>query len=551
MPQKEHKHKVGLGHHGIRNAGRIHWNLSTPQLYEHIVKKGEGHVSHLGPIVVATGEHTGRAPNDKFVVQEPSSRENVWWGKVNRAFSPEKFDLLYSRVLAYIQGKELYVQDCYAGADPNHRLHIRVITEFAWHSLFARNMFIQIKDHLKLENHNPAFTIIDMPGFKAVPAIDGTNSEVFIIIDFGKQLVLIGGTSYAGEIKKSVFTVLNYLLPRQGVLSMHCSANMGAEGDTAIFFGLSGTGKTTLSTEPHRKLIGDDEHGWSGDGVFNFEGGCYAKAIRLSKTAEPDIYECTRRFGTILENVALDMDSRRLDLDDPSLTENTRAAYPISHIHNVELSGMGGHPKHVIMLTCDAFGIMPPVSKLTPDQAMYHFISGYTAKVAGTEKGMSREPSATFSACFGAPFMVHHPSVYARLLGEKIAKHDVDCWLVNTGWTAGAYGVGHRMSINHTRTIINAILNGELNDVPTRQDPIFGLFIPERVNNVPPEILNPRDTWKRPEDYDAKARELATLFAENFKEYEDNVPQEICDAGPIIFSATAGKTAAKIKKLRK
>ena len=512
-----------------------------------------GSLSHLGPVVVATGKHTGRAPNDKFIVKEPSSQENIWWDVVNKGFSPEQFDALYSRVLAYIQNKNLYVQDCYAGAAPDHRLHIRVITEFAWHSLFARNMFIQITERSKLENHKPAFTIIDIPGFKAVPEIDGTNSEVFVIIDYGKQLVLIGGTSYAGEIKKSVFTILNYLLPVQSrVLSMHCSANMGSDDETAVFFGLSGTGKTTLSTDPYRKLIGDDEHGWDNQGVFNFEGGCYAKVIRLSPEAEPDIYRVTRLFGTILENVVFDPNSRRLDLDDASLTENTRASYPLTHIKNAQLSGMGCHPKNVIMLTCDAFGIMPPVSKLTPEQAMYHFLSGYTAKVAGTEKGLSREPSATFSTCYGAPFMVLHPSVYANLLGEKIDKHNVDCWLINTGWTGGPYGVGKRMPIKHTRTMINAILSGELNKATTKPDPIFGLHIPDSCGDVPQEFLNPRNTWKNPEAYDEKAAELAGLFIEHFKNYQDTVSSKIKLAGPRINNPlSSNKPKGNIKKLIK
>jgi phosphoenolpyruvate carboxykinase (ATP) len=542
------KHKVGLENHGIRNIQEIYWNLSTPELYEHIVRNREGTVSHLGPIVVSTGEHTGRAPNDKFIVQESSSQENVWWGKVNRPFSAEKFDSLYSRVLAYMQGKNLYVQDCSVGADPSHQIHIRVITEKAWHSLFSRNLFLQIRERNKLETHEPAFTIIQMPGFKAVPAIDGTNSDVFVVVDFSKQMVLIGGTSYAGEIKKSAFTVLNYLLPfKDKVLSMHCSANMGQDNDTAIFFGLSGTGKTTLSADPERKLIGDDEHGWSNDGVFNFEGGCYAKVIRLSQKAEPEIFECTRKFGTVLENVVIDPVTRRLDLSDPCLTENTRAAYPITHIPNAELSGMGGHPRHVIMLTCDAFGIMPPVSRLTADQAMYHFISGYTAKVAGTEKGMSREPTATFSTCFGAPFMVLHPSVYANLLGEKIHKHKVKCWLINTGWTGGSYGVGKRIEIAHTRAMIHAILRGQLDHIATAADPIFGLHIPERVDGVPTEILNPRNTWKTPAAYDEKARDLAIQFVDNFREYEALVGAEIKSAGP----AVADRPLAKIQELKR
>jgi phosphoenolpyruvate carboxykinase (ATP) len=533
MPKKKGlKHKVGLEHHGIRNLKKINWNLSTPDLYEHIIRNQEGVLSHLGPVCVMTGEHTGRAPNDKFIVKEPSSQENIWWGN-NKEFTVEQFDALYARVLAYIQGREIYVQDCHAGTDPENQLHIRVITEHAWHSLFARNMFIQIKDIAKLESHEPGFTIIQVPGFKAVPAIDGTNSEVFVIVDYGKQLVLIGGTSYAGEIKKSVFSVLNYLLPQKNkVLSMHCSANIGRAGDAAVFFGLSGTGKTTLSADPDRELIGDDEHGWSDKGVFNFEGGCYAKVIRLSKDAEPAIHECTRRFGTILENVLVDKDTRKLDLDDSSLTENTRASYPITHIDNAVPAGMGDHPKNVIMLTCDAYGVMPPVARLTPEQAMYHFISGYTAKVAGTEKGLSREPTAIFSTCFGAPFMTLHPSVYANMLGEKIAKHHVDCWLVNTGWTGGAYGVGHRMEIAHTRAMIRAILEGQLNNVETWEDPVFGLHIPEKVEDVPSEILNPRNTWKNPEAYDEKSRELASQFVNNFKEYEASVSKEVLAASP-------------------
>lgn len=551
MPQNVLKHKVGLETHGLKNLKKINWNLSTPQLYEHIIANKEGQLSHLGPVCVTTGEHTGRAPNDKFIVKEPSSQENIWWGKVNRPFSVEQFEALYSRILAYLQGKEVYVQDCCAGCDPKHQTHIRVITEHAWHSLFARNMFIQIRDMAKLENHDPAFTIMHVPDFKAVPAIDGTNSEVFVIVDFGRQLVLIGGTSYAGEIKKSVFSILNYLLPqKQSVLSMHCSANIGDKDDAAIFFGLSGTGKTTLSADPKRKLIGDDEHGWSDRGVFNFEGGCYAKVIRLSQKFEPEIFECTRKFGTLLENVVLSKDARRLDLDDASLTENTRASYPITHINNAVLEGMGKHPDNVIMLTCDAYGVMPPVSKLTPEQAMYHFISGYTAKVAGTEKGISREPTAIFSTCFGAPFMSLHPSVYADMLGERIDKHKVSCWLVNTGWTGGSYGVGKRIEIRYTRAMIKAILEGQLDNVETETDPVFGIKIPLTVKDVPKEYLFPRNTWKNPEAYDEKANELANQFIENFKEYEDNVDKKILDASPKPI-AGKGKSAGKVHELRK
>ena len=551
MPQNVLKHKVGLETHGLKNLKKIHWNLTTPELYEHIIRNNEGQLSHLGPVCVTTGEHTGRAPNDKFIVQEPSSQENIWWGKVNRPFSVEQFEALFSRVLAYLQGKEVYVQDCCAGCDPEHQTHIRVINEHAWHNLFARNMFIQIRDMAKLENHEPAFTIIHVPDFKAVPAIDGTNSEVFVIVDFGKQLVLIGGTSYAGEIKKSVFSILNYLLPqKQSVLSMHCSANIGKKGDSAIFFGLSGTGKTTLSADPERKLIGDDEHGWSDTGVFNFEGGCYAKVIRLSKKSEPEIHDCTRRFGTLLENVAVSPEDRRLDLDDASLTENTRASYPISHINNAVLEGMGKHPDNVVMLTCDAYGVMPPVSKLTPEQAMYHFISGYTAKVAGTEKGMSREPTAIFSTCFGAPFMSLHPSVYADMLGEKIAKHQVSCWLVNTGWTGGPYGVGKRIEIKYTRAMVKAILEGQLDNVETETDPVFGIQVPIAVKGVPKECLFPRNTWKNPEAYDEKADELANQFIQNFKEYEKNVDKKILDASPKPIGK-GPQSSGKIHELRK
>ena len=559
------KHKVGLEHHGITNAKEVFWNLATPALCEHIVRNGEGDLAHLGPVIVTTGEHTGRSPHDKFVVKEPSSQDHIWWDN-NRPFSVEQFDALHGRILAYLQSASLYVQDCCAGADPDNQLHIRVITETAWHSLFARNMFLQVRDLERLASpdeaqkemasmgvkgyRDPEFTIIHVPGFLAVPSIDGTNSEVFVIVDYSKKMVLIGGTSYAGEIKKSVFSVLNYLLPKEkSVLSMHCSANIGKDNDTAVFFGLSGTGKTTLSADPNRKLIGDDEHGWSDKGVFNFEGGCYAKVIRLCKEAEPEIYQCTQKFGTILENVIMDPNTRRLELDNASLTENTRASYPISHIENSILDGMGGHPKNVIMLTCDAYGVMPPISKMTQAQAMYHFISGYTAKIAGTEKGLSREPTANFSTCFGAPFMTLHPSVYADLLGKLIAKHKVDCWLVNTGWTAGSYGVGHRISIAHTRAMIKAILEEHLNEVPTQADPIFGLHIPESVDNVPKDILTPRKTWKRAQDYDKKARELAEEFVENFKKYEASVTKEVLAASPKP-TASHEKTRGKIQKLR-
>ncbi|MEK6777842.1 MAG: phosphoenolpyruvate carboxykinase (ATP) [bacterium] len=525
--------KYGLENHGIKNVGNVYWNLTTGALYEEIVRRREGLILHRGPIAVKTGHFTGRAANEKFIVKEPSSESHVWWGKVNRPIDEKKVDFLFLRLLAYIQGKDLYIQDCYAGADPKYQVPIRIITETAWHNLFARNMFIQIEDEKKLTNHVPECTILNVPHFHANPELDGTNSEAFIIVNFGKKLILIGGTSYAGEIKKSVFTILNYFLPRkEKVLPMHCSANVGGSGDVAIFFGLSGTGKTTLSADPERGLIGDDEHGWSDHGVFNFEGGCYAKVIHLSPEAEPQIYRCTRRFGTILENVGVNPDTRRVDLDDATLTENTRAAYHISAIEGAVSSGMGGHPRNIIMLTCDAFGVMPPVARLTPEQAMYHFLSGYTAKVAGTEKGMGDEPQATFSTCFGAPFMALPPGVYATMLGEKILKYKSDCWLVNTGWTGGPYGTGKRMDISHTRAILRAILNGRLKEIKTQEDPFFGLHIPESCPDVPKEVLQPKNTWKDPAAYDTKAKELAGLFHKNFKNYSENVPDEVKSAGP-------------------
>ncbi len=522
--------EVGLDSHGITNVNDIYWNLRTPALYEEAIRRREGIISHLGPLVVRTGHHTGRSPNDKFIVQEPSSAEHVWWGKVNRPFSPERFDELHRRMVSYLQLKDVFVQDCWAGADPQYRLPIRVITEYAWHNLFSRNLFIHGTPE-ELANHQPEFTVIDCPRFHAIKEVDGTNSEVFILVNFAKKLVLIGGSSYAGEIKKSIFSVMNYLMPLQGVMSMHCSANYGPAGDTALFFGLSGTGKTTLSADSSRTLIGDDEHGWSDAGVFNFEGGCYAKMIRLSPEAEPEIYETTRRFGTVLENVTIDTITRQLDLDDDSLTENTRGAYPISHVANATRSGMGGHPKNIVFLTADAFGVMPPIARLTSEQAMYHFLSGYTAKVAGTEKGVT-EPQATFSTCFGAAFMTLHPSVYADLLGKKIAEHNVTCWLVNTGWTGGPYGVGQRMKIAYTRAMVNAALNGHLDGVEVVADPIFGVQIPTRCPGVPQEVLFPKNTWSDPAAYDAQAAKLAGMFVANFKQFEDRVSDGVKAAGP-------------------
>jgi phosphoenolpyruvate carboxykinase (ATP) len=522
----------GLDNLGIVNVNDVYWNLSSPALYEEAVRRREGLVAHLGPLVVRTGHHTGRSPNDKFIVREPSSQDNIWWGDVNRAFDPESFDQLYARLLAYLQLKDVFVQDCFAGADPQYQIRIRVITESAWHSLFARNMFIQAESD-QYADFVPDFTIINTPRFHAVPSMDGTNSEVYIIVHFGKKLVIIGGSSYAGEIKKSVFTILNYLLPLEHVLTMHCSANIGPSGDVALFFGLSATGKTTLSADPDRPLIGDDEHGWSDRGIFNFEGGCYAKVIRLSAEAEPEIYQTTRRFGTILENVAIDTNSRRIDLTDDTLTENTRAAYPISSIPNAIRSGMAGHPANIIFLTADAFGVMPPIAKLTPQQTMYHFLSGYTAKVAGTEKGVA-DPQATFSTCFGAPFMALHPTVYARLLGEKIEKHQVQCWLINTGWTGGPYGVGHRIKIAHTRAMVNAALNGGLDETSFEPDPIFGVYVPVACCDVPNDLLRPRKTWEDKSAYDQQARKLARMFIDNFQQFKDMVTEDVRAADPQV-----------------
>ena len=523
----------GIENHGINNPGDVFWNFNTPRLYEEISKRREGVIVHFGPVVVRTGHYTARAANEKFIVREPSSESNIWWGKVNCPFEEERFQSLYVRLMSYLQGKDLFIQDCFAGVDPEYRMPIRIITATAWHSLFARNIFIQARWE-ELESHIPEFTVLHVPYFHAIPKIDGTNSEAFIIIHFGKKLVIIGGTEYAGEIKKSIFTILNYLLPQERVMTMHSSANIGEKGDVAIFFGLSGTGKTTLSTDPSRKLIGDDEHGWSDRGIFNFEGGCYAKVINLSKESEPEIYECTRKFGTILENVTFNIDTRRIDLDDASLTENTRAAYPITHIPTAEHAKMGGHPENIIMLTADAFGIMPPISRLTPEQTLYHFVSGYTSKIGGTEVGLGKEPQATFSACFGAPFMALHPYAYAQLLREKILKHNVKCWLVNTGWVGGPYGIGNRIKLKYTRQMIKAALSGALDKSSFVEDKVFGLKIPEECQDVPNKILNPVKTWKNARDYMEKARELAKKFKENFEQFAESSRSEILEAGPKI-----------------
>jgi phosphoenolpyruvate carboxykinase (ATP) len=528
-PESQEKSLRALG---LDNLGRVYWDLPTSELYEEAIRRYEASLSHLGPLVVRTGQHTGRLPHDKFLVREPSSESKISWGKINRPMASDKFDGLKHRLCAYLQGKDIFIENCYAGADEHYRLPIRIISERATAALFARTMFIRELDLEKLAKHGPEFTVLHAPNFHADPEIDGTHSEAFVLMHFGKKPILIGGTAYAGEIKKSIFTVMNYLLPQKGVMAMHCSANYGSdENDAAIFFGLSGTGKTTLSADPGRTLIGDDEHGWSDHGVFNFEGGCYAKVIKLSREGEPEIYETTRRFGTLLENVAMDMRTRHVDLDDASLTENTRAAYPITHIPNMTRSGKAGHPKHVIMLTCDAFGVLPPVARLTPAQAMYHFLAGYTAKVAGTEAGI-KEPQATFSACFGAPFMALPPTVYAKLLGDRIAKHNVEVWLINTGWSGGSYGQGQRIKLGFTRAMVKAILCGALRNTATQPDPIFGFAVPRSCPGVPDEIMIPRDTWKDKAAYDRKARELAAMFEKNFAENASDASEEVKKAGP-------------------
>jgi phosphoenolpyruvate carboxykinase (ATP) len=518
-----------LDNYGIKEPARVYWNLNTPELYEEIARRSEGALSNYGAILVDTGEHTGRAAKDKAIVRESGSEDKVFWGDVNKDFSQEKFNALKERMMAHAKGRELFVQDTFVGADPKYRLPVRVVSELSWHSLFARTMFIS--DAGATEPHKPEFTIINFPSFQADPQRDGTRSPTFILMDFSQRLVLIGGTSYAGETKKSAFTIMNYLLPQRNVMSMHCSANVGAEGDVAIFFGLSGTGKTTLSADPERRLIGDDEHGWSDDGVFNFEGGCYAKVIKLSAEAEPDIYRTTKMFGTILENVVYDQTTRAIDLDDARKTENTRASYPLTSINNIVPEGRAGHPRNIIMLTADAFGVLPPVARLSPEQAMYHFLSGYTAKVAGTEKGI-KEPEATFSTCFGAPFMVLHPGVYADLLGKHMAEHNAACWLINTGWSGGPYGVGQRMKIGYTRAMIRAILNGSLAQTATTPDPIFGVNVPVSCPDVPNEVLQPRNTWEDKDAYDASAKDLARRFNENFKKYEAGVSEAVRAVAP-------------------
>ena len=516
----------------LERAPRTRWNLGPAALYESAIRREEATLAAEGPLVACTGPHTGRSPNDKFIVRDPASDEHIHWGTINQPVDAAKFDALYHDVVHHLNDKELFVLNAWAGAAPEFRLPIRIVTEFAWHNLFARNMFLpEANTHTRLD-HRAQFTVLAAPTFKADPVAHGSRSEVAIFVHFGRKLVLIAGTSYAGEIKKSIFTILNYTLPLQGVLSMHCSANIGTSGDTALFFGLSGTGKTTLSSDPERRLIGDDEHGWSDTGVFNVEGGCYAKVIKLSGEAEPQIFATTRRFGTILENVIVDPVTRALDLDDATLTENTRASYPLDFIDNAEPSGIGGHPRNVIMLTADAYGVLPPICRLSPDGAMYHFLSGYTARVAGTEKGVT-EPKATFSTCFGAPFLPLNPNVYAKMLGEKIARHNVRVWLVNTGWTGGPYGVGSRIKIPYTRAMITAALRGQLDGVQYQRHAVFNVEVPTTCPGVPDAVLNPRGTWSDGARYDQQAVMLARLFVKNFKNFETQVSKAVATAGPV------------------
>ncbi|MGA2905709.1 MAG: phosphoenolpyruvate carboxykinase (ATP) [Candidatus Korobacteraceae bacterium] len=511
----------------LLGQNNVHRNLYPPQLVEAALRRGEAELAAHGSLVAETGKCTGRSPKDKFTVRDAVTENKVAWGPMNLPISPDIFDALYERVLEYLRGKEIFVQDLYCGADARYRLPIRVINQYAWHNLFARQLFIRPTAE-ELKTHHPEFTIVSAPSFLADPRRDGTSSEVFIVVNFAKRLVLIGGTQYAGEMKKSIFGVMNFLLPERNVFPMHCSANLGHDGVTALFFGLSGTGKTTLSADPTRRLIGDDEHGWSPSGVFNFEGGCYAKCIHLSPETEPQIYNALH-FGSVLENVVLDPVTRVPDYEDDSKTENTRAAYPVEFIHNAVIPGFGGHPKNVVFLTADAFGVLPAVSKLTPEQAMYHFMAGYTAKVAGTEAGVT-EPQATFSTCFGAPFMPLPPKLYAEMLGSRLREHGAQCWLVNTGWQGGGYGIGKRMSLPYTRAMVNALVEGQLANVEFEVEPAFGLSIPKTCPGVPPELLAPRNPWKDKAAYDKTAAELSARFAKNFEKFD--APAEIKAAGP-------------------
>ncbi len=523
---------IGLDAHGLTTTGGVVWNATTPELYEHALERGEGAVAEGGPLVVSTGAHTGRAPKDKFVVREPGSEERIWWGAVNQPFDPDDYAALRARLLEYLSSRDLFVVDAFAGAHPRHRLALRVVTESAWHALFARTLFIVPEDD-EFAKHAPEAVVLHAPSFQAKPERDGTRAANFVVLHPTDQEVIIGGTQYAGEIKKSIFTLMNDRLPLNSVLSMHCSANVSEDGRVAVFFGLSGTGKTTLSTDATRPLIGDDEHGWGDDGVFNIEGGCYAKVIGLSAEAEPEIYRTTQMFGTVIENVVMDPVSRRLDLDDSSITENTRGAYPLASIENAYPPKRAGHPSAIVMLTADAFGVLPPIAKLTHAQAMYHFLAGYTAKVAGTEVGVT-EPQTTFSACFGAPFLPQRPAVYAHMLGELIEEHQVSTWLVNTGWTGGSYGVGRRMPIAATRVLVRAAISGELDAAPTRTDPTFGFEVPLAVPGVDSQLLDPRSTWADPAKYDATAVKLAGEFSAHFAVFAGDVSPQVAAAGPSV-----------------
>ncbi|MFK7793009.1 MAG: phosphoenolpyruvate carboxykinase [Devosiaceae bacterium] len=525
---------VGLDTAGLSQLGQVYWNQSPASLYEHAILRNEAEITADGALKANTGDHTGRSAMDKFIVRDETTEDTVWWGG-NGAMTSEAFDVLHADFLEHAKGMDLYVQDLWGGADPAHRLPTRVITQMAWHSLFVHTMLLR-PDHAALKSFVPEMTIIDLPSFRADPARHGCRSETVIACDFTRKIVLIGGTEYSGEMKKSVFSMLNFLLPAEGVMPMHSSANMGQNGDVAIFFGLSGTGKTTLSADPERTLIGDDEHGWGPGGVFNFEGGCYAKTINLSPEAEPEIYATTKRFGTVIENVPLDPETREPDFDDASITQNTRCAYPIHYIPNALLSGQAGQPSNIIILTADAFGVLPPLAKMSPEQAMYHFLSGYTAKVAGTEMGIT-EPQATFSTCFGAPFMPRHPSVYGDLLRKLISKHAVDCWLVNTGWTGGAYGIGSRMPIKDTRALLRAALKGELKDASFERDRFFGLMVPKAVPGVDSALLHPRETWVDKAAYDQQAHKLGEMFTKNFEIYAEHVDQAVRDAAPALLEA--------------
>jgi phosphoenolpyruvate carboxykinase (ATP) len=521
---------IGLSNQGLAPRGEVHWNLVAPELFKAAARRDEGEFAEMGPFVAVTTPHTGRSPNDKFVVKEPGSEKDVDWGKVNQPMSSEKYQLLLGDVRRYLNDcPELFVEDLYCGADHAYRLSVRYVSPNAWHMAFARNMFIR-PEQTDLPTFDPNFTVLHAPEFQADPTRHGTRSTTFIVLNLAERTILIGGTRYAGELKKSMFTVMNYLLPKHGVLSMHCSANIGKEGDTALFFGLSGTGKTTLSADPTRGLIGDDEHGWSAEGIFNFEGGCYAKVINLSPESEPDIYRTTQMFGTVLENVVLDPATKKVKFADQSITENTRASYPLHYISNFVEGGRGGHPGNVVFLTADAFGVLPPIAKLTPRQAMYYFLSGYTAKVAGTERGVT-EPQPTFSACFGAAFLVWHATKYASMLGELLSEHRSNVWLINTGWSGGPYGTGKRIKLAYTRAMVNAALAGDIDDVRKEMDPFFGLAIPIEVKGVPSGVLNPRRTWPDVAAYDAQAKKLAGMFRENFEKF-GNVDTATKNAGP-------------------